>query len=385
MDVKDYPAQEQHYWIDQIAIDQQSLEEKGAQVAIMGEVFRWAGIVFACTGPHADRSEFLFETIDGQDMDALNAFPSLSPCLERRELVRRYLIEKAEPDENFEGPQQIMALFAHKTYWHRLWIMQKLLLSADTTVLCGEKSVSNSNLASFWNAVIFKGVESDSTGWSYTNQAELVEKWPYMRRHSGPSALCFADVVVMFPTLHCADRRDCVYGVRELVAWPSDTLPPQPDYTISALELFWSMVPVLAVKDPVSLYSTWRESDIGMIREVYQLGEEAARAICIPLDACRVLWQALNGSELGSTAFREILLRITGEEYRAVNIPCADLIWDFFNEDPTPSFRDSRRSWEAKRARLVASEGETHLVPLPVSLQIIDAQRQDDGERGADM
>jgi hypothetical protein len=68
-----YPAREQHYWIDQIAINQQNRDGKGEQAGNMGEIFRWGSMVFACTGPHAHNSKVVFDIINGLDMEAFDA------------------------------------------------------------------------------------------------------------------------------------------------------------------------------------------------------------------------------------------------------------------------------------------------------------------------
>lgn len=52
-----------HYWIDATCIDQNNIEEKNCQVAMMGGIYKKASRVFACVGPAADDSDFLFDTL----------------------------------------------------------------------------------------------------------------------------------------------------------------------------------------------------------------------------------------------------------------------------------------------------------------------------------
>ena len=54
------PVVVDHYWIDSICINQNGLEEKSAQVRMMGSVYRGAQSVFVSLGARADDSEFLF-------------------------------------------------------------------------------------------------------------------------------------------------------------------------------------------------------------------------------------------------------------------------------------------------------------------------------------
>ena len=48
-------------WVDAISISQSDLAEKGAQVALIGEIFRSAKSVLAWVGEHSDDSQFLFQ------------------------------------------------------------------------------------------------------------------------------------------------------------------------------------------------------------------------------------------------------------------------------------------------------------------------------------
>jgi hypothetical protein len=48
-----------YLWVDAICIDQSTLQERGHQVALMGELYKRATHVFACVGAHADDSGFL--------------------------------------------------------------------------------------------------------------------------------------------------------------------------------------------------------------------------------------------------------------------------------------------------------------------------------------
>lgn len=48
-----------YLWVDAICIDQENLQEKSYQVAMMGDMYQRAARVLACIGPHADDSDFL--------------------------------------------------------------------------------------------------------------------------------------------------------------------------------------------------------------------------------------------------------------------------------------------------------------------------------------
>lgn len=50
-----------HYWIDAICINQDDLEEKSEEVAMMGAIYARATLVLACIGHHYGDSQFFFE------------------------------------------------------------------------------------------------------------------------------------------------------------------------------------------------------------------------------------------------------------------------------------------------------------------------------------
>jgi hypothetical protein len=53
----------QHYWVDAICIDQADNDEKGHQVAMMGDIYHNAAHVLACIGLHHSDSVFLIRTL----------------------------------------------------------------------------------------------------------------------------------------------------------------------------------------------------------------------------------------------------------------------------------------------------------------------------------
>jgi hypothetical protein len=59
-----YPTQWKYFWVDTLCIDQASVEEKGYQVAMMGEIFHSASFVLAWLGPKADDSALAMRAID---------------------------------------------------------------------------------------------------------------------------------------------------------------------------------------------------------------------------------------------------------------------------------------------------------------------------------
>lgn len=63
-----YTAEKSHYiWIDAICIDQDTIQERSDQVALMGQIYKKAQCVHACVGQHAHDSAYISEVIHKQE------------------------------------------------------------------------------------------------------------------------------------------------------------------------------------------------------------------------------------------------------------------------------------------------------------------------------
>ena len=121
-------ALEQHYWIDQVCIQQKDVDEKGKQVGNMGEVYRRASTVFACVGPHADDSDLLFNFIHSLDLVEftrifrhVNAgYEPPSEAARKQEVLRLSLLYQDNPDPDLGALNPIFDAFGQRAYWKRL-------------------------------------------------------------------------------------------------------------------------------------------------------------------------------------------------------------------------------------------------------------------------
>ena len=101
-----------YYWIDAICINQDDVEEKNVQVAMMGEIYARATCVLACIGPHHDDSRLLFDLI----------LKSKYVNFSQQGLTRARLA---------------INHIASRAYFQRLWVVQELHKAKKVLLCCG--------------------------------------------------------------------------------------------------------------------------------------------------------------------------------------------------------------------------------------------------------
>lgn len=119
---------DRYIWIDQLCIDQSSLEEKNHQVSMMGEIY--------------SRAESTLIWL-GEDEDSGLAFDAIEKVCSKE-------LAEQKADAMWERPwnpvcsaAQISALktMTDMPYWRRHWVAQEALLSRSAIVLYGDKAM----------------------------------------------------------------------------------------------------------------------------------------------------------------------------------------------------------------------------------------------------
>ncbi|KAF3803970.1 hypothetical protein GCG54_00008473 [Colletotrichum gloeosporioides] len=232
------------YWIDAICIDQENLEEKGHQVAIMGKVFGASHLVIAYVGEHADDSRYLCKKLQdhayffrwfGRNQHSLGpsdrALSRLWYFLIRYKTLPRMLIA-------FKS-------FLRREYFQRVWVYQELFLGKQVYVQCGE---------SLLHIRKFHGFAAASHVWGLMKVREALERLslsddPFLRTDVPKLEMLVAGSFQQQPLplemliehvhdceLECHDLLDKVYGVLSLVHWRGEE-PLLPDYTMDVFQL----------------------------------------------------------------------------------------------------------------------------------------------------
>ena len=216
-----------HVSIDQLCIDQSNLQEKAAQVSIMGTIFSNATTVYAVIGPHGQGTQLLFylfnkfalHTTSLWEARSLSSNPWQlgSSSLTAVEQQRREWSRQFNAD-NWGRMVAALARLSWRPYFSRLWAIQKILVAAQPVLVCGNGSLDFKKLPFFLDAVRENNNERSRTGNSGSDTIASIS--PHldaftqamrMTIHKGIGTL-----VADFSESKCHDLHDKVYGLLEL-------------------------------------------------------------------------------------------------------------------------------------------------------------------------
>lgn len=236
-------------WIDSICINQLDNDEKGAQVAMMGRIFKTATQVLACVGAHGEDSEFLYKFLLGEEAmlesillsDAAKSWET--SLYQRVELSRKQLAAWRWKYSRSTLVRLCKALstFLERPYFHRVWVYQELFLGRDIRVYCGDETLpiswiwmtssivtswllATTNYLLFFDPFFFTGV------W-HTLRSSLEEASPLLLAGAKEQPLLrLSRTTTAVATLSCQDPRDNIYGILSIII-PIESQHFQPDYT----------------------------------------------------------------------------------------------------------------------------------------------------------
>ncbi|KAH7026655.1 heterokaryon incompatibility protein-domain-containing protein [Microdochium trichocladiopsis] len=212
-------------WVDSVCIDQGNLHEKSAQVAIMGEIYACAATVLACIGESDLHSELVTSIFDGSvDLAAAEASSKVDKELQFR--LQRQARNYLQPNGRDVATGFIE--FCRRPYFHRLWIVQELFLGRHRAVLlCGQETMSWYHLMLCVAAIHHR--DNPQTR-SLVRLRDMI--------HDSHVRYKLPNLLENSADLLCADPRDRIYGVLQLVDWAgTGRSRPVPDYSLSSIQI----------------------------------------------------------------------------------------------------------------------------------------------------
>jgi hypothetical protein len=236
-------------WVDAICIDQENLQERAQQVALMAEIYASAERVLAWTGPSTRNSNVamnLFHRIaDSIDMDSTSfeIRPRESQWTRESSMAGMYfqLLLDLHFPLPWDGPEsRAFEDFFGRPWFQRLWIRQEITLGADDALLlCGSSSIQ---WTKFRKAAIF------------INQKVKDPAHPRLRQWAARSALVadtalhrvswLGQLLRQMQRAECADARDRIYGVLGILPTASQGIAERirPDYTKDVARVYRDVV-----------------------------------------------------------------------------------------------------------------------------------------------
>ncbi|KAK9779621.1 putative Heterokaryon incompatibility protein-domain-containing protein [Seiridium cardinale] len=218
-------------WIDAICIDQKNDQEKGPQVARMGQVFKCAARVLVWLGPeqnHSDLAMQLILYIGSQILVPWPPFVDGSSPWSLRPSSTAHDKSLADLDApwpfNFFEFSAVFHLFSRK-WFKRLWIRQEIYSNEGRgIVICGKSQVSWTCMRNVMAVFYIKGGHK-APQWSSTlmdGLRSLIFQSPYISLQSSIHELDSSD---------CKDPRDRIYAILSLLDPSTAKLDIRPDYT----------------------------------------------------------------------------------------------------------------------------------------------------------
>lgn len=127
----------EHVWIDALCIDQENTAEKNSQVLLMGDIYNAAASTLGWLGEAADDSDraisflkTLRDEMEKYDIRKLNP-------LHKQSEVAKYPSFKETDTPDWIALQK----FLQRPWFTRIWVIQEMVLSVNTVVMCGRKTV----------------------------------------------------------------------------------------------------------------------------------------------------------------------------------------------------------------------------------------------------
>jgi hypothetical protein len=191
-------SSERWLWIDQLCINQSSIDEKNHQVAQMGVIFSKAIEVLVWLGTGVDGTE-------------------------KAVRVARISAQRAEEEDRTMSDLQAFQKIVSNQYWSRLWIIQEFVLVRTVIIMSGSEYVIGAHFRELARDV----ARSDSS-------LGIARIWPfmtarrrltaaYMQRRTAKSfygpelQYTWQDVMKLAKKAECKDVRDRVYGMLSMV------------------------------------------------------------------------------------------------------------------------------------------------------------------------
>ncbi|KAI1324970.1 heterokaryon incompatibility protein-domain-containing protein [Xylariaceae sp. FL0255] len=213
-----YKDKPRDVWIDAICIDQKDDIHKGAQVAMMGEIFSLASRVIIWLGPEGENSNHAMELMHILGVQVDVDWEARKMTVPEDRVLDPKSLELGTSDE-----MALHHLF-QREWFNRLWIRQEIFRAKQTEAVayCGSAHVP-------WH--IFR------RGWYFVHQKRqlipllnrLNDLWGFLAQ-SGENTSSLSSLRRNFGFGLCQDPRDRIYAIRSLLR---DSLQDaiRPDYT----------------------------------------------------------------------------------------------------------------------------------------------------------
>lgn len=216
-------------WCDAICIDQNNTEERNHQVPLMRAIFSGCNFAFLWLGDEGEESSLAMYAIE--EIAKLGNVPD--PPVFMPDSIRALIQqEKSRNGRIWLALQRLL----QRDFWHRVWILQELILPKDALVVCGSAVVSWKTFRKMSSILDPSGSVVDLTlGMTWGNvKVQMLIFHLFRPMKLKDNAVGIYLLVQETMHLKASDPRDKIYG---LLALDSETTM-KPDYSKSVQRLY---------------------------------------------------------------------------------------------------------------------------------------------------
>lgn len=228
----DFNLQEDWFWIDSICIDQANINERAAQVKLMGQLYRQAAQTIVWLGEETEDAK--------QGLDFILTLSQSRISL--RQAVKRHQ-KKVPPElEGHPGWKSLERLLSNP-WWRRVWTLQEFTIPARLKLYCGTKSVSRLEFRRGLGSLELCGPTD-----AYINPQVWMTAWNRRRishwydnadtRHKMP----LVSLMAFCGDYGATDSRDRIWALHSLAREEDRQMIGHPTYGIDEFTLYTRLV-----------------------------------------------------------------------------------------------------------------------------------------------
>jgi hypothetical protein len=232
------PTESLKLWVDSICINQEDIEERSSQVALMPLIYKSGTRVFMWIGKETAKTAKALEMMDklGVLLNLVKerhdaAHPGgdfVNLTLSSWNALTKLVGEDVPVDFNDKDSWDALNDLFSRTYFERTWIVQEVILSWNATVVCGTRQFSWLDLR---NAVLCTmtcpclPIVRQNQTLSYFQLMALAEFHVGLPAFKGGlrKGIRKLELITLLKYLRwsrCRDPRDQIYGVMGMAAYP---------------------------------------------------------------------------------------------------------------------------------------------------------------------
>jgi hypothetical protein len=242
-------------WIDALCINQDSIDEKNAQLLLMPEIYKTAQSVLVWLGPEENDSDLAYFFLNVFFRTEERKYKYLDGCRAvADEAVRHTAAWRAEQSgstvttrEFSFTPWRALADLLRRPWFRRVWVIQEVLMGRNVLMICGEHKAS-------WEDFSYVAQQINSPGiWPQLTAAEvqddegarplgvfmirMMEDW--RKNLQAGHVQNLESSILLTIESEATDPRDMIWALRG-VTEPDDHPSLIPNYNRSVAEVFTS-------------------------------------------------------------------------------------------------------------------------------------------------